>query len=90
MNPLLHNRHRDPLTLHLARSVRETEARPMDWWEGRSEPVCGLAVDDHARSVAEQRLERALDWFNDRVLLWWAVAAAIGFTAAMLRNAGWL
>lgn len=55
---------RDPLTLRVARTVRETRRDPSDWWEGAREPasyVVGFAgAMRPSRRTRLQRLLRAL------------------------------
>jgi hypothetical protein len=49
---------RDPLTLSVARTLRETRRDPYDWWESFERP---LLKDRRSRSAA-RRLRRA--WRN--------------------------
>ena len=68
MNP------RDPLTLRIPRTLRETRRDPHDWWEGRREPehcVIGFSAAMRPRRRASglkpalRRLARAfLRWLR--------------------------
>lgn len=60
MNP------RHPLTFRYARTARETQRNPYDWWEGTSEPV---HVVGHSRPLT----------FHNRPSLLRRLARLLGF-----------
>lgn len=61
---------RDPLTLKLARTARETARDPYDWFEGPAEPHYVIGVGG-AMNVPNRRTKPLKTTLRMRLARWW-------------------